>query len=128
MDKHVFVLDKPPGLATQGGSGLSKHVDGMLDQLMFEKTTRPKLVHRLDRDTSGVLLVARTAQAASGLSARWPAATPRKSIGRWSRACRGKARRDQGGAGQGRRARPGRTHDQLNEDEEAPNSPSPNMP
>src|SRR5215471_2358918 len=69
MDKHVIVLDKPAGLATQGGSGLTKHVDGMLDSLKFEKPTRPKLVHRLDRDTSGVLMVARTAQAASGLSA-----------------------------------------------------------
>jgi 23S rRNA pseudouridine955/2504/2580 synthase len=69
MDKQVIVIDKPPGLATQGGSGLTKHVDGMLDSLKFEKQTRPKLVHRLDRDTSGVLLVARTAQTASGLSA-----------------------------------------------------------
>jgi 23S rRNA pseudouridine955/2504/2580 synthase len=68
MDKHLIVLNKPAGLATQGGSGLSEHVDGMLDQLAFEKTTRPKLVHRLDRDTSGVLLVARTSQAAAGLS------------------------------------------------------------
>jgi 23S rRNA pseudouridine955/2504/2580 synthase len=68
MDKHLIVLNKPSGLATQGGSGLKEHVDGMLDQLRFEKGTRPKLVHRLDRDTSGVLLVARTAQAASGLS------------------------------------------------------------
>jgi 23S rRNA pseudouridine955/2504/2580 synthase len=68
MDKHVIVLDKPPGLATQGGSGLTRHVDGMLDSLKFEKPTRPKLVHRLDRDTSGVLMVARTALAASGLA------------------------------------------------------------
>ena len=68
MDKQVIVIDKPPGLATQGGSGLTKHVDGMLDSLQYEKPTRPKLVHRLDRDTSGVLLIARTAQAASGLS------------------------------------------------------------
>jgi 23S rRNA pseudouridine955/2504/2580 synthase len=68
MDKHLIVLNKPAGLATQGGSGLSEHVDGMLDQLAFEKTIRPKLVHRLDRDTSGVLLVARTSQAAAGLS------------------------------------------------------------
>jgi 23S rRNA pseudouridine955/2504/2580 synthase len=68
MDKHVIVLDKPAGLATQGGSGLTRHVDGMLDSLMFEKTTRPKLVHRLDRDTSGVLLLARTTLAASGLA------------------------------------------------------------
>ena len=69
MDKQVIVIDKPPGLATQGGSGLNKHVDGMLDSLQYEKPTRPKLVHRLDRDTSGVLLIARTALAASGLSA-----------------------------------------------------------
>jgi len=68
MDKQVIVLDKPAGLATQGGSGLTRHVDGMLDSLTFEKGSRPKLVHRLDRDTSGVLLVARTALAASGLS------------------------------------------------------------
>jgi 23S rRNA pseudouridine955/2504/2580 synthase len=68
MDKQVIVIDKPPGLATQGGSGLTRHVDGMLESLQYEKPTRPKLVHRLDRDTSGVLLIARTAQAASGLS------------------------------------------------------------
>jgi 23S rRNA pseudouridine955/2504/2580 synthase len=68
MDKHVIVLDKPPGLASQGGSGLTRHVDGMLDSLKFERTIRPKLVHRLDRDTSGVLLIARTALAASGLA------------------------------------------------------------
>ena len=69
MDKQVIVIDKPPGLATQGGSGLTKHVDGMLDSLQYEKPDRPRLVHRLDRDTSGVLLIARTATAASGLSA-----------------------------------------------------------
>ena len=68
MDKSVIVLNKPPGLATQGGSGLSEHVDGMLDSLAFEKNTRPKLVHRLDRDTSGVLVVARTTPAAAELS------------------------------------------------------------
>ncbi len=60
----------------------------MLDQLTFEKATRPKLVHRLDRDTSGVLLVARTAHDRGGaLADLWPTATPPRSIGRWSRAC-----------------------------------------
>jgi len=68
MDKSVIVLDKPSGLATQCGSGLTQHVDGMLDSLAFEKNTRPKLVHRLDRDTSGVLVVARTTSAAAELS------------------------------------------------------------
>jgi len=68
MDSSVIVLNKPPGLATQGGSGLTKHVDGMLGALMYEKQQRPKLVHRLDRDTSGVLVVARTTSVAAMLS------------------------------------------------------------
>jgi 23S rRNA pseudouridine955/2504/2580 synthase len=68
MDSTVMVLNKPPGLATQGGSGLTKHVDGMLDDLMFGKKQRPRLVHRLDRDTSGVLVVARTVPAAASLA------------------------------------------------------------
>jgi 23S rRNA pseudouridine955/2504/2580 synthase len=68
MDKNVIVLNKPSGLATQGGSGLSTHVDGMLDSLAFERNQRPRLVHRLDRDTSGVLVVARTVPAAAELS------------------------------------------------------------
>jgi len=68
MDKNVIVLNKPPGLATQGGSGLTQHIDGMLDSLAFEKNTRPRLVHRLDRDTSGVLVIARTVPAAAELS------------------------------------------------------------
>jgi 23S rRNA pseudouridine955/2504/2580 synthase len=68
IDNAVIVLNKPPGLATQGGSGLTKHVDGMLDSLMYDKKQRPRLVHRLDRDTSGVLVVARTAPAAAALA------------------------------------------------------------
>ena len=68
MDGAVIVLNKPAGLATQGGSGLTKHIDGMLDSLMFEKRQRPRLVHRLDRDTSGVLVVARTVPAAAALA------------------------------------------------------------
>lgn len=68
MDGNVIVINKPSGLATQGGSGLTKHVDGMLDSLMFEKKTRPKLVHRLDKDTSGVLVIARNASSAAILS------------------------------------------------------------
>jgi len=67
-DGSVIVLNKPPGLATQGGSGLTRHVDGMLDSLMYEKRQRPRLVHRLDRDTSGVLIVARTVPAAAALA------------------------------------------------------------
>lgn len=64
-DRHALVINKPPGLATQGGTGTSEHVDGLLDALQFDADTRPRLVHRLDKDTSGVLLLARTARAAA---------------------------------------------------------------
>ncbi|MFA7439770.1 MAG: RluA family pseudouridine synthase [Sphingomonadaceae bacterium] len=64
-DPHALVINKPPGLATQGGTGTHEHVDGLLDALQFEAESRPKLVHRLDKDTSGVLLLARTARAAA---------------------------------------------------------------
>jgi len=67
-DSAVLVLNKPSGLATQGGSGITEHVDGLLDLLKFGKKQRPRLVHRLDRDTSGVLVVARTGPAAAALS------------------------------------------------------------
>jgi 23S rRNA pseudouridine955/2504/2580 synthase len=69
MDDAVLVLDKPAGLATQGGSGIARHVDGALDGLRFGAAERPRLVHRLDKDTSGVLLLARTAVAARWLTA-----------------------------------------------------------
>lgn len=67
-DSKVIVLNKPSGLATQGGSGITRHVDGLLEGLQGEKRQKPRLVHRLDRDTSGVLLVARTQPAAAALS------------------------------------------------------------
>src|SRR3954471_3523780 len=56
-DAEVIVLDKPAGLAVQGGSNTPHHLDGMLDALRFDAADRPRLVHRLDRDTSGVLLL-----------------------------------------------------------------------
>jgi len=67
-DDDVIVIDKPAGLAVQGGSGTIHHLDGMLDALRFDTTERPRLVHRLDRDTSGVLLLARHAAAARALA------------------------------------------------------------
>ncbi len=67
-DSSVLVLNKPPRLATQGGSGIARHIDGLLEHLAFGKRQRPRLVHRLDRDTSGVLVVARTVPAAAALS------------------------------------------------------------
>ena len=68
QDSSVIVLNKPSGLATQGGSGLTRHIDGMLEGLTGGKRQRPRLVHRLDRDTSGVLVVARTVPAAAALA------------------------------------------------------------
>jgi 23S rRNA pseudouridine955/2504/2580 synthase len=68
-DNAVIVLNKPAGLAAQGGKGIAVHLDGMLDALRFGGTERPKLVHRLDRDTSGVLLLARGVKTASALAA-----------------------------------------------------------
>lgn len=64
-DDSALVLNKPPGLATQGGTRTKDHVDGLLDALQYGAKGRPKLVHRLDKDTSGLLLVARTPRAAA---------------------------------------------------------------
>jgi 23S rRNA pseudouridine955/2504/2580 synthase len=66
-DDDVLVLDKPMGLAVQGGSGMTRHVDGLLESLRDAHDQRPRLVHRLDRDTSGCLLVAKTRFAASAV-------------------------------------------------------------
>ncbi len=68
-DDEIIAIDKPPGLAVQGGSGTARHIDDMLDALCFDATERPRLVHRLDRDTSGVLLLARSAAVATRLGA-----------------------------------------------------------
>src|SRR3546814_2926458 len=77
-DDDVIALAKPPGLATQGGTGQVRHLDGMLEALRFDAPERPRLVHRLDRDTSGVLLLARSAAAARALAESFRAKTARK--------------------------------------------------
>lgn len=66
-DDSLIVLNKPPGLAVQGGPGINKHVDGLLEAFA-EDGEKPRLVHRLDRDTSGVLVVARNVSAAAHLA------------------------------------------------------------
>ena len=76
-DDHVLVLDKPAGLAVQGGSKTPHHLDGMLDALRFGGE-RPRLVHRLDKDTSGVLVLARTGRAATALTAAFRSGKVRK--------------------------------------------------
>ena len=68
-DDHVIAINKPAGLPTQGGSGQTRHVDGMAEALRFGFEDKPRLVHRLDKDTSGVLLLARTRLAAKALTA-----------------------------------------------------------
>lgn len=77
-DKDALVLNKPPGLATQGGTGTTEHVDRLLDALWFEAEGRPKLVHRLDKDTSGALLVARNSRAAAHFAKAFSSRTARK--------------------------------------------------
>ncbi|MGR3590382.1 MAG: RluA family pseudouridine synthase [Limimaricola soesokkakensis] len=67
-DDHIIAINKPAGLPTQGGSGVSKHVDGLAEALRDGFEDKPRLVHRLDKDTSGVLLLARTRTAAKGLT------------------------------------------------------------
>ena len=68
-DDEVIAINKPAGLAVQGGTGVTRHVDAMLDGLRFGASDRPRLVHRLDKDTSGVLLLGRTPGAAARLAA-----------------------------------------------------------
>ncbi len=77
-DRAAIILNKPPGLATQGGTGTFEHVDGLLDAFVGETDARPRLVHRLDKDTSGVLLVARSANSAAFFSKRFSGRTARK--------------------------------------------------
>jgi len=76
-DPNAFVLNKPPGLATQGGTKTHQHLDRLLDGLAGEGG-RPKLVHRLDKDTSGALLVARSARAAGHFAKAFSGRTARK--------------------------------------------------
>jgi 23S rRNA pseudouridine955/2504/2580 synthase len=78
-DDEVIAIDKPPDLAVQGGTHQTTHLDGMLDALQFEASERPRLVHRLDKDTSGVLLLARTAKSAAWLAAAFRDKTARKT-------------------------------------------------
>jgi 23S rRNA pseudouridine955/2504/2580 synthase len=77
-DGDMIVIDKPAGLAVQGGTGTHRHLDAMLDALRFGADEKPRLVHRLDRDTSGVLVLARHRAAAQALTRAFRARTTRK--------------------------------------------------
>ena len=78
-DDWTVVVNKPAGLAVQGGTNTERHVDALLDALRFEAAERPRLVHRLDKDTSGVLLIARNAAAAAFFSRAFRDKTTRKT-------------------------------------------------
>lgn len=67
-DDKIIVLNKPSGLAVQGGTNTSRHVDGMLEALRFDRDENPKLVHRIDKDTSGILVLARDRASAEVLT------------------------------------------------------------
>ncbi len=77
-DEYIVALNKPPGLATQGGTGQRRHVDGLADALRFGADERPRLVHRLDKDTSGVLLLARSRVVAEALTRAFRSRDTRK--------------------------------------------------
>lgn len=77
-DAEMMVLNKPAGLAVQGGSGTVRHLDGMLDVLTDRNGVRPRLVHRLDKDTAGCLIVAKTRLAASTLAKSFRSRSARK--------------------------------------------------
>ena len=77
-DDDVLVLNKPMGLAVQGGSGTTRHLDGMLEVLRDRQGQRPRLVHRLDKDTAGCLLVAKTRFAAAALAKTFRSRSARK--------------------------------------------------
>jgi len=77
-DDDVLVLNKPMGLSVQGGSGTTRHVDGMLEVLRDRQGQKPRLVHRLDKDTAGCLLVAKTRFAATALAKSFRTRSARK--------------------------------------------------
>jgi 23S rRNA pseudouridine955/2504/2580 synthase len=77
-DDDVMVLNKPMGLAVQGGSGTTRHIDGMLGVIKTKDGQRPRLVHRLDKDTAGCLLIAKSRFAAAALAKTFRSRSARK--------------------------------------------------
>ena len=92
-DEKVLVFNKPSGLAVQGGSGVVRNVDDMLEAWRNKKGEKPRLVHRIDRDTSGCLVVARTRGAAQFLTKMFRERETGKTY--WA-LCKGRPRRHEG--------------------------------
>ena len=105
-DEDVLVLNKPFGIAVQGGTGTKRHIDGMLAGMADRFGDRPRLVHRLDRDTTGVLLVAKHRDAAAKLGRIFQTPLGRQDLlGAGQGRAEAAAGQGRGGAGQGRRPR-----------------------
>ncbi|KAA9010636.1 RluA family pseudouridine synthase [Histidinibacterium aquaticum] len=77
-DADILAINKPAGLPTQGGTGQTRHVDGLAEALRFDAEEKPRLVHRLDKDTSGVLLLARSRRVAKALTEAFRSRETRK--------------------------------------------------
>ena len=91
-DADVMVLNKPAGLAVQGGSGITRNVDDMLEVMRDAKGQKPRLVHRLDRETSGCLLIAKTRFAATALTGSFRHRSARKIYWALVAGCRSRSR------------------------------------
>jgi 23S rRNA pseudouridine955/2504/2580 synthase len=77
-DEDVIVLNKPAGLAVQGGTNITQHLDGMMQAYRTDTGEKPRLVHRIDKDTSGILVMAKSAAAAAKLTAAFRTRAARK--------------------------------------------------
>lgn len=84
-DGEILAINKPAGIATQGGMNIERHIDGMLEALITKDGVKPRLVHRLDKDTSGVLLLARSADMARKLGKMFQGRDMRKIY--WAITC-----------------------------------------
>lgn len=92
-DDNIIVINKPSGLAVQGGTGQTKHIDGLLDALKYEKDERPKLTHRIDKETSGLLVLARNRKSALALTKAFKEHTIKKT---YLALCAGRPKKDSG--------------------------------
>jgi tRNA pseudouridine32 synthase/23S rRNA pseudouridine746 synthase len=78
-DAQLIAFNKPAGLAVQGGSGVGRSLEDLLAAFAKSNGKRPRLVHRLDRDTSGVIVAARTKPAAAFFSEAFAGRDVRKT-------------------------------------------------
>ncbi|EFA78208.1 Probable ribosomal large subunit pseudouridine synthase C protein [Heterostelium album PN500] len=97
-DDQLLIINKPQGLSVQGGTGLKKHLDMMMSHLKFELEEAPRLCHRLDRETSGILILARTRKAATAMADKFEMKLKRRTT-RQDRDKKDKQKKDGSGSG-----------------------------